>query len=240
MFLHRLLEEQGRRRLAVSRTGRHGRATERAITDPYPVTGIDRAISGSGSARKRCVIATWSWPGARSRSGCRSRAMAGRALPDQRPGRLRAPPPAAAGKRQVLLLGAGLIGCEFANDLSSGGYQLDVVAPASRSAGPAPPGRGKGRAGRPGRPRRALPPGAGAGQPEEGRRGAGSASFGWRGDSLRPGGLRRRPASAHQLAFAAGLAVNRGIVVDRSLRTSTPTSTRWATAPKWAASTCSM
>lgn len=36
---------------------------------------------------------------------------------------------AAAGKRRVLLLGAGLIGCEFANDLSSGGYQLDVVAP---------------------------------------------------------------------------------------------------------------
>jgi len=36
---------------------------------------------------------------------------------------------AAAGKRRVLLLGAGLIGCEFANDLSSGGYQLEVVAP---------------------------------------------------------------------------------------------------------------
>lgn len=36
---------------------------------------------------------------------------------------------AAAGKRRVLLLGAGLIGCEFANDLSAGGYQVDVVAP---------------------------------------------------------------------------------------------------------------
>ncbi|WP_371370381.1 NAD(P)/FAD-dependent oxidoreductase [Pseudomonas sp. QL9] len=36
---------------------------------------------------------------------------------------------AAAGKSRVLLLGAGLIGCEFANDLSSGGYQIDVVAP---------------------------------------------------------------------------------------------------------------
>lgn len=36
---------------------------------------------------------------------------------------------AAAGKRRVLLLGAGLIGCEFANDLSAGGYQIDVVAP---------------------------------------------------------------------------------------------------------------
>ena len=36
---------------------------------------------------------------------------------------------AAAGKRRVLLLGAGLIGCEFANDLSAGGYRIDVVAP---------------------------------------------------------------------------------------------------------------
>ena len=39
---------------------------------------------------------------------------------------------AAAGKRRVLLLGAGLIGCEFANDLSAGGYQVDVVAPSEQ------------------------------------------------------------------------------------------------------------
>ena len=36
---------------------------------------------------------------------------------------------AAAGKQRVLLLGAGLIGCEFANDLSLGGYQVELVAP---------------------------------------------------------------------------------------------------------------
>lgn len=36
---------------------------------------------------------------------------------------------AAAGKRRVLVLGAGLIGCEFANDLSLGGLEVDVVAP---------------------------------------------------------------------------------------------------------------
>ncbi|WP_460149501.1 NAD(P)/FAD-dependent oxidoreductase [Pseudomonas sp. S3_E10] len=36
---------------------------------------------------------------------------------------------AAAGKRRVLLLGAGLIGCEFANDLMLGGYEVDLVAP---------------------------------------------------------------------------------------------------------------
>ncbi|MBF4209308.1 FAD-dependent oxidoreductase [Pseudomonas donghuensis] len=36
---------------------------------------------------------------------------------------------AAAGKQRVLILGAGLIGCEFANDMSLGGYQVDLVAP---------------------------------------------------------------------------------------------------------------
>ena len=36
---------------------------------------------------------------------------------------------AAAGKRRVLILGAGLIGCEFANDMSLGGFAVDVVAP---------------------------------------------------------------------------------------------------------------
>ena len=34
---------------------------------------------------------------------------------------------AAAGKRRVLI--AGLIGCEFANDLIAGGYEVDLVAP---------------------------------------------------------------------------------------------------------------
>ncbi|MEB0041745.1 FAD-dependent oxidoreductase [Pseudomonas sp. MH10] len=36
---------------------------------------------------------------------------------------------AAAGKRRVVILGAGLIGCEFANDLIVGGYEVDLVAP---------------------------------------------------------------------------------------------------------------
>lgn len=36
---------------------------------------------------------------------------------------------AAAGKRRVLVLGVGLIGCEFANDLMLGGYEVDLVAP---------------------------------------------------------------------------------------------------------------
>ncbi|GAB6390165.1 NAD(P)/FAD-dependent oxidoreductase [Stutzerimonas marianensis] len=36
---------------------------------------------------------------------------------------------AAHGKRRVLILGAGLIGCEFANDLLQGGYEVTLVAP---------------------------------------------------------------------------------------------------------------
>ena len=34
---------------------------------------------------------------------------------------------AAAGKQRVLVLGAGLIGCEFANDLSLGSYGVELV-----------------------------------------------------------------------------------------------------------------
>lgn len=36
---------------------------------------------------------------------------------------------AAAGEKRVLILGAGLIGCEFANDLILGGYEIDLIAP---------------------------------------------------------------------------------------------------------------
>jgi len=36
---------------------------------------------------------------------------------------------AAEGKKNVLIMGAGLIGCEYANDLTEGGYQVSVVAP---------------------------------------------------------------------------------------------------------------
>lgn len=33
------------------------------------------------------------------------------------------------GGKRVAIMGAGLIGCEFANDLCNGGYQVDVIAP---------------------------------------------------------------------------------------------------------------
>ena len=36
---------------------------------------------------------------------------------------------AAEGKKRVLIMGAGLIGCEFANDMTAGGYECEIVAP---------------------------------------------------------------------------------------------------------------
>jgi rubredoxin-NAD+ reductase len=35
-------------------------------------------------------------------------------------------------KKRVLVMGAGLIGCEYANDLSNGGYDVEIVAPSSQ------------------------------------------------------------------------------------------------------------
>ena len=34
-----------------------------------------------------------------------------------------------SGKKRIAILGSGLVGCEFANDLASGGYHVDVIAP---------------------------------------------------------------------------------------------------------------
>ncbi|ARU58753.1 NAD(P)H-nitrite reductase [Oleiphilus messinensis] len=36
---------------------------------------------------------------------------------------------AVEGKQRILIMGAGLIGCEFANDLINGGFKVDIVAP---------------------------------------------------------------------------------------------------------------
>ena len=128
---------------------------------------------------------------------------------------------AAAGKRRVLILGAGLIGCEFANDLIAGGYEVDLVAPCEQVM-----------------PTLLHPAAAAAVQ-------AGLESLGARlhlgpvltrlqrtGDGLQAHvsdgsiiacdvvvsaiGLRPRI----DLAAAAGIQVNRGIEVDRQLKTS--------------------
>lgn len=36
------------------------------------------------------------------------------------------------GKKRVLIMGSGLIGCEYANDLSNGGFDVEVVSPSSQ------------------------------------------------------------------------------------------------------------
>lgn len=125
------------------------------------------------------------------------------------------------GKRRVLLLGAGLIGCEFANDLHAGGYDVEVVDPAPQLLG------------------RLLPPQAAvflrAALETLGVRfhlGTTAQAVNRAGDGLRVTlangqqietdlvlsaiGLKARTA----LAQAAGLKINRAIVTDAGLKTS--------------------
>ncbi len=128
---------------------------------------------------------------------------------------------AAAGKQRVLLLGAGLIGCEFANDLILGGYHVELVAPCEQVM----PG---------------LLPAAAAAAVQAGLQSIGASfhlgpvlsSLQHVADGLLAHlsdgsqvacdlvlsavGLRPRT----DLAAAAGLAVNRGVMVDRHLQTS--------------------
>jgi len=128
---------------------------------------------------------------------------------------------AIAGKQAITVIGGGLIGCEFANDLTSGGFKVSVVDIAPQ---PLP---------------RLLPPEGAAML----KRKLAALGVDWHlgtsvaaidsdgtalsialvnGDKLMADvvlsavGLRPRIA----LAQAAGLAINRGIVVDRSLQTS--------------------
>ena len=128
---------------------------------------------------------------------------------------------AAQGKRRVLILGAGLIGCEFANDLLHGGYEVELVAPCEQimpSLLPVEPAAAVQR-----------------GLESLGARfhlGPVLERLERRGDALQAQlsdgqriecdlvvsavGLRPRT----ELAEAAGLQVNRGIEVDRLLQTS--------------------
>lgn len=125
-----------------------------------------------------------------------------------------------AGRRRVAVLGAGLIGCEFANDLAVGGYQVDVIDIAPQPLV------------------RLLPAEAAVAMREAleqigvrwhlgkltrtvERSSAGLTLHFGDGTQIETDavlsaiGLRPRI----ELARAAGLAVNRGIVVDRYLRT---------------------
>ena len=127
------------------------------------------------------------------------------------------------GRKHVAIMGAGLIGCEFANDLRNGGYEVDVIAPDDRVM----PG---------------LLPEAAAKAVLEGLKDLGarfhlgtvvdhiaSAGNGVKlslanGEELTADlvlsavGLRPRK----ELAAAAGLKTDRGIVVNRALEASAP------------------
>ena len=130
---------------------------------------------------------------------------------------------AVLGKHRIVILGGGLIGCEFANDLATAGYQVDVIDIASQPLG------------------RLLPPAGGAflmkrlsaigvrWHLQTSARRIDRSGGGFRvqlGNDetldtdvvLSAIGLRPRTA----LAQAAGVAVERGIVVDRTLRSSDP------------------
>ena len=127
------------------------------------------------------------------------------------------------GKNEVAIIGGGLIGCEFANDLTNGGFSVTVIEPL-------------------GRPLPTLLPEAASMAVQQGLEDIGvkfifgpkATAVNHDGDhyrlSLSEGedisadivvsaiGLRPRIS----IAQAAGLAVNRGIQVDRFLRTSSP------------------
>lgn len=128
---------------------------------------------------------------------------------------------ALAGKKKVVIIGGGLIGCEFSNDLSSGGYSVDVVEPVGRVLPSLLPERAS----------EAVANGLASlgvtfhfghsvkGVWEDGEGVSVELSNGERiaGDLVLSAiGLRPRI----QLALVAGLKVERGIVVDRFLRSS--------------------
>ncbi|HEX6591955.1 MAG TPA: FAD-dependent oxidoreductase [Moraxellaceae bacterium] len=126
-----------------------------------------------------------------------------------------------AGKKKVVIIGGGLIGCEFANDLSNGGFQVEVVEPVGRVLPALLPERAS----------EAVANGLSSlgvkfhfghsvkGVWEDGEGVAVELSNGERisGDLVLSAiGLRPRT----QLALNAGLKVERGIAVDRFLRSS--------------------
>ena len=128
---------------------------------------------------------------------------------------------AAAGKRRVLILGAGLIGCEFANDMSLGGFEVDVVAPCEQVMPTLlhPAAASAVQAGLEGLGVRfhlgpVLTRLQRAGEGLEAHLSDGSVIA----CDLVVSAVGLRPLT--DLAAAAGLRINRGVVVDRQLRTS--------------------
>jgi len=138
----------------------------------------------------------------------------------------------------VTLLGAGLIGCEFANDLAVAGYQVDVVDLAPLPLGRLVPERA-GRAMQVALSAAGVGFHLGASVRAIHRDGARLVVEWVTVGSIRSGSIEAEPADIQRLstdlvlsavglrprnalAAAAGLTVDRGIVVDSILRTSAP------------------
>lgn len=128
-----------------------------------------------------------------------------------------------AAARRVAVMGAGLIGCEFANDLVLAGHEVDVIDPGMQPLG------------------RLLPPEAGAAVQQALADAGVRFHFGTSVQAVDAAGEGLRLSLAHgqtlqtdlvlsavglrprtALAQAAGLQVARGIVVNRQLQTSDP------------------
>jgi rubredoxin-NAD+ reductase len=128
---------------------------------------------------------------------------------------------AIAGRRRIAVLGAGLIGCEFANDLVSAGFEVEVVELFDYALGRLAP-REAGEAVSEALAQRGVKWHFGAACKRVSRVGDGFELELDNGDIIHADavlsavGLRPRTA----LAKAAGLTTDRGIVVDRYLRTS--------------------
>jgi rubredoxin-NAD+ reductase len=120
---------------------------------------------------------------------------------------------------RVLLVGAGLIGSEFANDLAASGHHVSVVDPAPWPLGRLlPQALGDGMARALGEAGVSFHLGRSVAYWNKGRAVLDDATMIAYDQALSAIGLVPRT----RLAFEAGLRVERGIVVDRSLRTSDP------------------
>lgn len=128
---------------------------------------------------------------------------------------------ALAGKKKVLVIGGGLIGCEFANDLSNGGFEVALVEPLGRCLPTLLPEEASVAVGE-GLAELGVDFHFGPVVEAVNASGAGVEAVLSDGSTvsadivLSAVGLRPRIA----LAKDAGLGVNRGIIVDRHLKTS--------------------
>ncbi len=128
------------------------------------------------------------------------------------------------GKDRVLIMGGGLIGCEFANDLTNGGYTVEQVEPMGRCLPqllPEPASQAVAEGLRELGVTLHFGPMVKEVNHGDGGKLAASLSDGSTVEAdlvLSAVGLRPRK----ELAEQAGLKVNRGIMVDRHLRTSDP------------------